>query len=391
MKTNLKIRRNITLIPIFNFFTELRFFGIIELLFFAEITKSYTLAMSIFTIGLFAVSIFEVPTGILSDKMGRKLTIVASTIFDIFGFISYGLGGVYQSYWLLALGGVLQGVAQSFYSGTGEALLYETLVDLRKKNKYHEVYGKTSSIFQISLAVSALCGAGIAYLTSYLFVVWLSLIPQIICLFTALSFVEPKKRTNNQENVFKHLKEAFNLFLKNKKLRFISIASILSYSFGDASHSFQIVFFNTLVPTWVIGIARTLKQLGGALSFWFAGAIINKLGHGKVLIGGNILMEFFGLIAIACNSALSPFLFATNNLFYGATSTSKMQLMQNEFSDTQRATMGSLISFVGNIMFGIVSMMLGYVADLSSPRIALLITIAPAPILIWLYSKTLKS
>jgi len=47
-------------------------------------------------------------------------------------------------------------------------------------------------------------------------------------------------------------------------------------------------------------------------------------------------------------------------------------LMQKEFRDEQRATMGSLNSFAGSIFFGILAFLLGFLADKVSPSKAFL-------------------
>jgi hypothetical protein len=47
-------------------------------------------------------------------------------------------------------------------------------------------------------------------------------------------------------------------------------------------------------------------------------------------------------------------------------------LLQKEFSDKQRATMGSLNSLGKSLFFGVVTILLGWVADKTNPRIALI-------------------
>ncbi|KKQ81005.1 MAG: hypothetical protein UT01_C0002G0032 [Candidatus Daviesbacteria bacterium GW2011_GWA1_38_7] len=46
--------------------------------------------------------------------------------------------------------------------------------------------------------------------------------------------------------------------------------------------------------------------------------------------------------------------------------------MQQEFNDAQRATLGSINSFMGNLAFGFFAMILGIVADKFGPTKALL-------------------
>ena len=245
--------------------------------------------MSICTITLISTSLFEVPTGILSDKyLGRARTMSVGVLTDIVSFIFFGFSGMYSSYWLLVCGGVLQGAAFSFYSGTDHALLYESLKQFRKQSKYHEVYGRVNSMLQISAAVAALFGGFLAYMTSYTFVVWLSMIPLFIIFVISVFYVEPKhiQSEDHDAHPYRHLKEAIQVFFKNKKLRKLALIDVVDTAFGNVGHRFQIVFFQTLVPIWLIGIIRSIKQFGGALSFWFAGRVINKFGVFKTLIGG---------------------------------------------------------------------------------------------------------
>ena len=64
----------------------------------------------------------------------------------------------------------------------------------------------------------------------------------------------------------------------------------------------------------------------------------------------------------------------TTALSFGAKMVAVGGLMQREFTDQQRATMGSLNAFVGNIAFAICSTLLGLLADRVGPANALLIT-----------------
>ena len=61
------------------------------------------------------------------------------------------------------------------------------------------------------------------------------------------------------------------------------------------------------------------------------------------------------------------------SLLYGVSETSKQKLLQQEFTDNQRATMGSLTSLFGSIFFAIFAIFLGILADKFGPRNALLI------------------
>ncbi|MGN1079345.1 MAG: hypothetical protein ACI4TE_04145 [Alphaproteobacteria bacterium] len=48
--------------------------------YFQEITRSYAAAMSVFSLCSLFQAILEVPTGIFSDKIGRRQTLVLSAV-----------------------------------------------------------------------------------------------------------------------------------------------------------------------------------------------------------------------------------------------------------------------------------------------------------------------
>jgi len=119
----------------------------------------------------------------------------------------------------------------------------------------------------------------------------------------------------------------------------------------------------TLWPVWAIGIAQMIGNATAALSFYFAGRIIKRFGEYRLLVRGMLITEGINLFCLLVPTVLSPLLMALNSIFFGVTTVAKQSLIQHEFSDEQRATMGSLNSFVGSIAFAVFSFFLGGWAD----------------------------
>lgn len=114
------LERNIKLLTWFNFFTDFRLYYPIAILYFAKVTGSFALGMSVFGLVQLSQAIFEVPTGVFSDYIGRKRTVIIGAIFAILSVISYSFGIT----WALFLGALLEGLQRSFYSGNNDALLH---------------------------------------------------------------------------------------------------------------------------------------------------------------------------------------------------------------------------------------------------------------------------
>lgn len=363
------VHKNIKLLTWFNFFTDFKLYAPIAVIYFSQVTGSFALGMSIFSIAMVSSALFEIPTGVFSDRIGRRKTVIYGALAAVLYSIFYAIG---QSFWILAVGAVLEGLSRSFYSGNNDALLHDTLAQTNEEHQYEEFLGRVSAMFQAALAVSAILG-GILATWSFPLIMWLSVVPQLLCFFLAFKLIEPKLHSSQSGNIYQHLKDAYRNFLTNKKLRLLSVASVSGYAFGESAYQFQAAFYNTIWPVWAIGIAKTLSNLGAAASFHFSGRLIKRYNALKILIVDNIYSRIINTFATAFPTVLSPLLMSSTSVFFGVTSVAKNSLLQKEFTNEQRATMGSLNSFAGSIVFGIIAITLGALADRISPSHAFVV------------------
>ena len=76
-------KKSIKIMALLNLMSEFKLYGVIAILYYMQVTNSMALAMSIFSIATISSCIFEIPTGIISDKIGRKKTIILGSIFSL--------------------------------------------------------------------------------------------------------------------------------------------------------------------------------------------------------------------------------------------------------------------------------------------------------------------
>lgn len=356
----MSVSRNVRLLSWFNFFLDFRPYMPVVVLYFAAETGSFALGMTVLSISMIASSVFEVPTGVLSDRVGRKRTMILGSIACAFGTLLWAIGG---SFWLLATGSVLAGLGDAFFSGNNNAFLHDTLKQEGQEGEFAHFLGRTSSLFQLGLGFSALLGGFISeYALSY--AMWAGLFPQMVCVVLTFFMIEPKIHTSDEPtNIFEHLSEAFRHFRKNARLRSLSIASMLDFGVGQASFFFLPVFFATLWPLWAIGLARSLCHMLAFISFWFAGRVIRHFEAFQSLLFVKAASHVTVLIGYVLRNLFSPLLISLVSIGYGVKVVSENALLQQEFTDRQRATMGSLNQFGGSIVFAIASVVIGYCAD----------------------------
>lgn len=364
------VYKNVKLLTWFNFCLDFRLYDAIAIIYFAQVTGSYALGLSIFSIGSVSAALFEVPTGVFSDLIGRRMTLVLGAISSTLSVVLYAIGG---SFWILALGALSHGLSFALFSGNNNAFLYDTLKEAGKENEYAVAYGKTGSMFQFALATSALLGSLILGVESIKWVLWLSVIPQLVGIVLAFLMTEPKRYYKDIEtNVFSHIRESFRAFRKNFKLQMLSLAQIIDYGLGEALHQFSPAFLATLWPVWAIGLARVLNHLCAAVGMRIAGGLIKKYGEIKLLIRSYIPSWIVGIIATTFPTAATPLIGSVLSLPFGFANVARNSLLQQEFTDRQRATIASLNSLAGSLLFAVLAVVLGVYADKYGPRIALL-------------------
>jgi MFS family permease len=366
----MKIHANVKLLAWLNFFIDFKIFAPLAIIYFAKVSGSYVLGMSVFSIIMITQAIFELPTGIFSDYIGRRKTVILGAVASVFSLVLYAIG---VNYTVLVVGAILEGLSRALYSGNNDALLYDSLRESNQEKEYDEYLGKTSSLFQVAAALAALL-SGIVALVSFPFLMWVSVLAHLPSVLLAVKLKEPSVVSPIDTNVFSHTKEALKLMIKNYKLRMLTVASMLGYALGETSYQFRSAFVATLWPVWAIGLAKFLSSAGAGLSYYFSGWGIRRYGELKVLVLGRLISKFANIFPLVFPTVLSPAILSASSLTHGIENVAKSSLMQKEFTDKQRATMSSLTSLLGSLAFAVFGLMLGTMADLWGPTRALLIT-----------------
>ena len=112
--------KNIKLMYCLNLFSEMKFFGVIAILYYTEITQSMMLGMSIYSIATIVSSLAEFPTGIISDRIGRRMTIIAGAISSLIYVLLLSFAVNYI--WLI-VAAIFNGIEIAFFSGNNQAYL----------------------------------------------------------------------------------------------------------------------------------------------------------------------------------------------------------------------------------------------------------------------------
>ncbi len=337
-----------------------------------HITGSYATAMLMLGVTSITTSIMEIPTGIFSDKIGRRKTMILSGLSFLLTAFLYAIAGSYESIPILVVASFIMGVSDAFLSGTDEALMYETAHEMGQPEKFDIIYAKAGFWIQIGLIGAAIIGACITFFYDLITLAWVSAFIMIPYACVGFLYIEPM-RTKKQKKTasLRHLRKALRELWKNKRLRFYALINILDSSILQSSNRFESAYFASLVPLWLVNIARLVKQICGAISFAIVPKI-KKFGSVKIFFISEITGTLIRFAGALINNFFTPFIMSSHNLFYGTKITASSDILHQEFTNNQRATMKSIISFASNIIIAITMYLLGVLADYTSPWAAIM-------------------
>lgn len=144
-----------------------------------------------------AVLGFEIPTGYVSDRIGRRDGLAAANALGALGAVGYALAHSFPAF-LLAV--VVRAAGATFSSGATGAWLYEVLADEDEQDQFARVSGRARALGLAGQAGAAVLGSW-AYGVSHV-LPWVldaaALIGGVVLLIVAV----PAERAGGNENMF---------------------------------------------------------------------------------------------------------------------------------------------------------------------------------------------
>lgn len=313
--------------------------------------------------GLYALTatILEIPSGYLSDRWGRKRTLVIGAFTGFLSIVTYSLS---TGFFGFLLAEILIAVMTSFYSGTIEALTYDTLLEMRETDRFRRITGHQSATRFLCEAAASIIG-GLLALHFLRLPVIAVLFPYGIACLVALTLEEPSRHKLQEQ---KHLSTLWritkNSLGRNRALRGImlihSLLSMLAMSVFWFTQPYQSIIG---LPLWLFGAAHAAVVATGALA---ASSIhrFEKWMDDRFLLIGIAFIVILSMIALGSITALWGllFLFGTRAA-WGLLSPLTADLVNRMTTSDIRATVLSIRSFGFRLLFALLAPLIGYGAD----------------------------
>lgn len=309
--------------------------------------------------------IFEIPSGVLADVLGRKKMLVVSTVINI---LSCAVMIVSTNLILVCTAIGLHALSYNFASGSGDALAYDSLKLENRHGEYAKYESNQLIIYRLCEGISTMC-AGLALLIGYKLAYASSLATGVVqlCILNSLIEIGGNEKRKNQKLIGSIREELINCigesiaFLKRAKKAILLMFCNSLVGTVDILLLFflQAKLLQADMKIILLGLALFVMQLGGI----FGSKITLKIGKIRyrkcfilsllfVLLG--VVLEHSGFAAIM-----------TVGGFITAFSDDALQVrtnteLQDMFPSEQRATLISIESFTFSVIMIVLSPLAGW-------------------------------
>jgi len=354
-------QRNLSLIKWNGFFAGFRIFLPLQYLFFQNNGLSYTQISVLIAAYSFGVLIFEVPSGVFADHFGRKKTLaLAGALLAL----SYVLFGSSTTFIPLILASILYGMGDASISGSDEAILFDSLLEMGKEKEFGKYFGTKWAYFSYGLVISALGASLMKWGIPALF--FLSSLFACLSLILALLMVEPPlHKMQVERHYIRHLWDATVFIVKHKQVKWLLIYTVCVIAVIQMFFPYiQFFLKGTAVPEDFFGIIYSFMIFISGLSASNAYKIEKHIGFKKTLLGISILL-CIALFYMGNSQTVSGVMggFLLVEIVFGYCVPTLGEYFNRQVKSYHRATVVSIRSFVTSLCVIIMAPLLGWIAD----------------------------
>lgn len=320
---------------------------------------SFTEILLIDSILAIAIFLFEVPTGALADKLGRKWSLVLGGVLCCISLFIYIIGNRFA---VFAFAEVLFSLGAAFKSGADSALIYDSLKLLKLEDSYLRVEGKARSLALYALAFGSAIAGFVYEINIYL--------PLIISMgFIAISVVfalyfqetpvgtEKTQESSKQSNIpiapfrgyFSQIWESGSYVVRHPQLRFVILFTMLFYGFYRSGFWYVQPYMQVVnIPVSYFGIIFFIFNIVAAYASKRSHDFINLTKPRTLGVLGGLLVVSFACLA-TLHTWIGVFFILLQQVAKGFYRPVTTQYMNEHIPSDKRATILSFQSLCANL------------------------------------------
>lgn len=323
--------------------------------------------------GVYSITIvvLEIPSGYFADVLGRRKTLLIGSVFGFTGFLTYSVS---HGFWGFLIAEIVLGFGQSLISGADSAMLYDSLLDMKKEKQYMKYEGRITSIGNIAEALAGTLGgllAGLSIRAPYIG----QTIVALVAIPSAFFLVEPVRHKALEIMRFRDIISIvqYSLFKNRPLQRNILFSALIGTATLTMAWFVQPVFQRMGLPIELFGISWTILNLIVGFTAAVAHRIEGRLGERLSII---IIALFIPAGYLAVGPTQGYVALGILVVFYiiRGFATPVLKDYINRIAESNiRATILSVRNFIIRLNFALIGPFLGWYTDTYSLKQALIL------------------
>ena len=371
--TTQPLSRNVSLYPAFRAASDAFAWLPIFFLFFSErLTLQQVLLLE--SVYYLAVVIAEVPSGYLSDALGRRLTLLLSGVMVSASYVFFLASNEFAG---LAVAQCLLAIGTACRSGTDTSLLYESLDASGKAKEYGHHEARAGRVGFLSTAFAALVG-GLLGSVDLTWPYWFSLLASLVAMLVTWQFVEPVQESlsSRQHRGFVRQLGQAATYWRRPLLAWLTLYFLVMYAIVHVPYEFYQPYLDLLSTDNRLGgfsapvTSGIIFALTACVGAWVAGRSIDwqqRVGLLTLLMSAAVVeLLVIAALAFVLHPVLAGLVLLRNGPMAVITAPIRAAIAPH-IANEHRATYLSLQSLAARLGFAIFLAALSGVLDANGP------------------------
>ena len=340
------INEDQNIISVINFLFGLQFITPYLALYMQNQLQSLSQVALVFALQSASMVVFEIPSGLSADILGRKKSLIISGLLQLISLIILYVSSNIIGFFLFA---IFQGVITGFTLKTSESYLYEALVKKKEVKDYKKHYINIQGMWSVGATVSSLSSGILAFfnIKSLIIasIVVSSFIPYLALFLTDIKGTKIKKK----KNYFKTLNKILNHELFTKSITAFVLFNMFYLGVFNESLKLKSILFNyKTISIELIGLFTALFYFMTTLGLRASHYISQKLSDYKVFLIGLAGFITSTIFSMFTSGIVSVLIFSLNGFFFSINNPVISHLLNKNISNYHRATTISVFRLLSN-------------------------------------------
>jgi MFS family permease len=308
-----------------------------------------------------AMALFEVPTGVVADTRGRRVSFLLSEAVLAVGTLAYvGVAAIHGGLLLFCLAGVILGLGYTFYSGAVEAWLVDALKATGYRHELDRVFAKASIVSSVAMIVGTITGGLLGQINlsiPYLVRAGLVLVAFGIG-FVMMHEIGFTPRTLHLRGIVGEMRSVGRAGMtygwRSPAVRLLVLESFVSWGFfAWAWYAWQPYFLELWgkEAIWLSGLIASLFALAGIVGNWMVGKVATP-GRRRTTI--LLVTAAVSTLTMVATGLVQTFWITVPIFLLGAVAMGVLQpvrqtYLHHSIPTAERATLVSFDSLVGSL------------------------------------------